>query len=141
MADLRSAERGWLHYDSLNLAGPTSPCRNEAELNGVDIGRMIPLSGGSASRGIWGSTAATPLTPRAIAKLGLSNRLVIHNRDSNSLKLRRFWIELELGDGRKCSSRVETPILCQPGRWLYAEGKGVKFGENITVEIVFDAGT
>ena len=138
IAALRSAKRGWLHYDSLNLAGPTSPYRNEAELNGVNLGRMIPSSGGRASRSIWGSTAATPLTPQAVAKLGPSNRLVIHNRDNNSFKMRRFWIELELADGRKCSSRIETPILCQPGRWLYAEGKGVKFGENMTVEIVFD---
>ena len=40
--------------------------------------------------------------------------------------------------GRKCSSKVATSVYTQPPNWAYAEGTGVPFGQDITVEIVFD---
>ena len=51
--------------------------------------------------------------------------------------MRRFWIELELADGRKCSSQISTATYTQPPEWTYAEGIGVPFGEEIQVDLWF----
>ena len=73
-----------------------------------------------------------------IARRGRVNRVVDHDLGNDSFKERGVWIELELADGRKCSSKVHTPVYTQPPSWLYAEGEGVPLGQNITVDIVFD---
>ena len=47
-------------------------------------------------------------------------------------------LELELADGRNCSSQVSTAVFTQPPNWLYAEGIGVPFTDNIAVDIWFE---
>jgi len=61
----------------------------------------------------------------------------LKNPQSDYFKVRRFWIELELADGRKCSSEVSSATYTQPPGWTYAEGIGVPFGEDITTDIWF----
>ena len=79
-----------------------------------------------------------PLPKPVIAKLDRANRFVHHNLGNDCFKECNLWIELELADGRRCSSKVATTVYTQPPSWLYAEGVGVPFGANITVDIVFD---
>jgi hypothetical protein len=62
---------------------------------------------------------------------------VLKNPQRDYFKVRRFWIELELADGRKCSSEVSSATYTQPPGWTYAEGIGVPFGEYITIDIWF----
>ena len=83
----------------------------------------------------WSSTP-----PQAIATLGGVNRFKILNPAGDSFKVRRFWIELELADGRKCSSKIHAPTYTQPANWLYAEGIGVPAGEEVEADIRFAAG-
>jgi hypothetical protein len=78
------------------------------------------------------------LPREVIQSLGATNRVAINNPGNDSFKVRHFWIELELADGRKCSSRVESTAYTQPANWLYGEGVGVKFGNPIESEILFD---
>ncbi len=51
----------------------------------------------------------------------------------------RFWIELELADGRKSSSNIATTVYTQPPEWLYAEGTGVPLDEDIEARIRFSS--
>lgn len=51
--------------------------------------------------------------------------------------MRRFWIELELADGRRCSSEVTAAVFSQPSDWLYAEGIRLPFDQPITLGIWF----
>ena len=136
--DLRAAKRGWLHYQSIGLDSSSDHYRSDGEVCGVKIGRVLSSKGSSETRGIWGTDAAMPLPPEVIAKLGPSCRFVLHNPNNDCFKVRGFWIELELADGRKCSSKIETTAYTQPGNWAYAEGVGVGFDANITVDIMFD---
>ena len=78
-----------------------------------------------------------PLTPEAIATLGFRNKFELRNPGRDYFKVRRFWIELELADGRKCSSQISTAAFTQPPGWPYAEGIGVPHGQNITQDIWF----
>jgi len=52
-----------------------------------------------------------------------------------------FWpnrvAELELADGRKCSSLLTPAVYTQPPGWKYAEGNGVPEGQDIKVGISF----
>jgi len=138
VADLRAAKRGWLHSDGLGLQNDATYV-SEAELNGVKLGKLPASVGGSETQGVWGEVGPVELPAQAIAALSSTNRLAIHNLGNDSFKLRRFWIELELADGRKCSSKIETTAYSQPGNWAYAEGVGVKFGEPIETDVVFEA--
>jgi hypothetical protein len=138
ITDLRAAKRGWLHFESIGLqhgGGYVS----HGQLNGVSIGEL-PGSRGSETKGIWSPAVSVPLPAEAIAKLGRENIFKIQNSSADSFKVRRFWIELELADGRKCSSKLHALTYTQPSGWLYAEGIGVPADENIEVDIRFATG-
>jgi hypothetical protein len=51
--------------------------------------------------------------------------------------VRRFWLELELPDGRKASTDIAAAAFTQPPGWPYAEGIGIPFDRNIEVELWF----
>jgi len=132
-ADLRGARSGWLRYDGKGLEGP-GKYTTFAFLNGVELGEMAPAHGGEA-QGQFTERVGVRLTPAATASLGVRNRLVVKNPNQDSFCLRRFWIELELRDGRRCSSDISAVTLSQPPGWPYGEGISVPFGEDIVVDI------
>ncbi|MBC7288759.1 MAG: hypothetical protein H5T86_12125, partial [Armatimonadetes bacterium] len=133
---LRTARRGWLHYDGMGLSGNIPPYQTYAELNGVPIGMLAP-AGGDEVHGKWAEDVRLELPREAIAALRPLNQLVIHNPQRDYFKVRRFWIELELQDGRKCSSYISDVTFTQPPEWPYAEGILVPFSRAITVYISF----
>ncbi|MCD6351396.1 MAG: hypothetical protein J7M26_04660, partial [Armatimonadetes bacterium] len=133
--DLRSAKRGWLHYEGCGLSGTGDAYGSFAVLNGVKLGNMAP-AGGDEVNGVW-AEAKVPLTPEAIGKLGLVNVFELDNPRHDCFKVRRFWIELELADGRKCSSDISVATYTQPPTWRYSEGILVPFGEDIRLRIWF----
>jgi len=136
IADLRRARAGWIHYDGMGLTpGPEYP--SFAVLNGIQLGSMAPAPG-RESDGVWDEQVRVPLTAECIQTLGARNVFTIKNLSADCFKVRRFWIELELADGRKCSSDISTATFTQPPTWKYAEGIGVPRGDNIEVEIWFD---
>ncbi|MFH1264578.1 MAG: hypothetical protein ABIK89_02540, partial [Planctomycetota bacterium] len=132
--NLRQATGGVLHYQGIGLQ-----CGGQyvshGRLNGIELGEL-PAAGGREGQGVW-SDAAMTLTAEAIASLGEWNPLEIENPGRDSFKIGRFWIELELADGRKASSQITTTIFTQPPEWPYAEGTLVPFDEPIRVEIRF----
>jgi hypothetical protein len=134
--DLHSAKSGWLHYDGMGLSGTGESYGSFAVLNGVELGYMAP-AGGNESQNVWAENVSVPLTPEAVRSLSFRNRFVLGNPRRDYFKVRRFWIELELADGRKCSSEISTATYTQPPDWPHAEGIGVPFGEGITVDIWF----
>lgn len=129
---LRAALRGRVQYEGIGLE-----CHGQyvsyGSLNGVSLG---PLSGagGSEGDGVW-ATASVALTPEAIAKLDFENTFTIDNRGGDNFKIGRIWIELEMPDGQKWSSKINTRVFTQPPEWRYAEGTGVPFSESITVPL------
>ena len=133
---LRSARQGWLHYDAMGLNGASSGYPSFAVLNDLLIGPMA-AGGGDEGKGLWAEGLTVPLTPEAIATLGLRNRFRLDNAGEDWFKVRRFWLELGLADGRRCSSEISAAVFTQPPTWPYAEGIGVPFGEDIAVDIWF----
>jgi hypothetical protein len=134
--DLRKARRGWLRYDGMGMEGGDSAHACEALVNGVNLGRVAG-AGGDEARGTWAEKVGVPLTPEAISKLRSCNQVVMKNPRQDYFKVRRFWIELELADGRRCSSKVATATFTQPPGWAYAEGLRVPFGEDIRMGVPF----
>ena len=132
--DLRAAKRAVLHYQGIGLQ-----CGGQyvshATLNRVPLG-SIPGAGGREGQGVW-SDAALELTAEAVAALDEWNHLKIENPGRDSFKIARFWIELELADGRKACSQVTTTVYTQPPEWPYAEGTLVPFDQPIELEIRF----
>jgi len=104
-------------------------------LNGVDLGRL-PSAGGDERKGIW-ADASLEIPAPAIAALRDRNRFTLRNPGRDFFKVRRFWIEIHLPDGRPCSSDVNTSTYTQPPDWTYAEGTPVPFDEPIALEIRF----
>jgi hypothetical protein len=98
---------------------------------------MTP-AGGDEAKGIWAADVTMPLTPQAISQLGRRNTLMVSNPNNDWFKIRRFWIELELADGRTISSDIATATFTQPPGWSYAEGILVPHGQNITVDLWID---
>lgn len=134
--ELRKAESGKLHYDGNGFSGGGEyGC--DAVLNGVNMGFMT-AAGGDEARGIWATDVTMPLTPEAIVKLGRRNTLAVSNPNKDWFKLRRFWIELELADGRKVSSSIAAATFTQPPSWPYAEGVLVPHGRDIAVDLWFE---
>jgi len=133
---LRGAKQGWLHYDGIGLSGGSGQYGSSAMVNGIEIGPMAP-AGGDEGKGVWAEKVSVPLTPAAMATLAFRNRFVLLNTGKDWFKVRRFWLELELADGRKCSSDISSSAFTQPPGWPHAEGVGVPFGEDITVDIWF----
>jgi hypothetical protein len=138
VADLRAAKRGWLRFEGIGLQHGGGYI-SHGQLNGVSLGEL-PATHGSETKGIWTPAVSVVLPPEAIAKLDKENVFKIKNPSVDSFKVRRFWIELELADGRKCSSKVHALAYTQPAGWLYGEGIGVPADEDITVDIRFPAG-
>ncbi|MGD9497930.1 MAG: hypothetical protein AB7Y46_16625, partial [Armatimonadota bacterium] len=134
---LRGARRAWLHYDGMGLSGTGDAYGSFAVLNDVELGNMAP-AGGSETAGVWAEDMTVELTPEAIRTLGFRNRFELRNPRRDYFKVRRFWLELELADGRTASSQIAAATFTQPPDWLYAEGIGVPFDENITVDLWFD---
>jgi len=132
---LREAKSGRLHFQGIGLQCGGQYI-SQAKLNGVSLGDL-PAAGGNESQGIW-SDAAVTLSPAAIATLAESNRFQIDNPGQDCFKVRRVWLELESADGRQCASKVTTACFTQPPDWLYQEGTGVPFSEEMTIEIRFD---
>ncbi|NOY79778.1 MAG: hypothetical protein GXP31_02110 [Kiritimatiellaeota bacterium] len=136
-ARLRAARSGRIHYDGIGLEGAGNQYETTAVLNGVVLGPMA-RAGGSEVGGKWAEDVTVALTPAAIRTLKRRNRFQIRNPGRDCFKVRRFWIELELADGRKCASRVSTAVFTQPGTWRYAEGIGVPADETLTISIWFE---
>ncbi|MCX7826163.1 MAG: hypothetical protein N2689_11485, partial [Verrucomicrobiae bacterium] len=135
VAELRAAKRGWLHFEGIGLQHGGSYV-SHGSLNGVPIGEL-PATHGNEAQGVWAPVVPIPLPPAAIATLDRTNLFKIHNPAGDSFKVRRFWIELELADGRKCSSKIHALTYTQPAGWLYAEGIGIAADEDIKVDIRF----
>ena len=134
--DLRGAKAGRLVYDGCGLEGTGAQYGSFAVLNSVELGNMTP-AGGDEGHGVWAEKVSVPLTPEAIKKLTYRNKFAIRNPGGDSYKVRRFYIELELADGRKATSDISTATYSQPGDWLYSEGIGVPFGTDVSVDIWF----
>ena len=132
--DMRGAKRGWLHYDGMGLSGAGKKYGSFAVLNGAELGYMTPAVG-DETRNIWAESVSVPLTPEAIRKLSFRNQFKLKNPRRDYFKVRRFWIELELADGRKCSSEISSATYTQPPGWRHAEGIGVPQGDDITVDV------
>jgi hypothetical protein len=133
--DLRVAKSGWLRYDGKGLEDP-GKWATFAALNGVALGEMAHAGGGE-ERGQFAERVGVRLTPEALRSLGLRNRFVVKNPNHDSFSLRRFWIDLELRDGRRCSSEISAATFSQPPGWPHAEGITVPFGEDLAAEIWF----
>jgi hypothetical protein len=132
---LRNAKQAWLRYDGQGLSG-TGKYATYAIVNDVKIGNMAP-AGGSERDNIWTESVRVPLTPEAIQTLRLRNVFSLSNPSEDCFKLRNFWLEVELADGRKVSTQISTDVYSQPGTWLYAEGIGVPQGRQITLNLWF----
>jgi hypothetical protein len=134
---LRGAVRGVLHYDGMGLEGDASDrYRTFAVLNGIEVGPMAAAQG-NAGAGQWAEDVTVPLTEAAIASLGMRNEFRLKNPAQDWFKVGRFWLELELADGRRCSTMVSTGVFTQPPNWPYAEGAGVPHGDDIRVDLWF----
>jgi hypothetical protein len=133
---MRRAKRGWLHYDGMGLSGTGEEYGSYAVLNNMELGHMMP-AGGDETQNVWAENVSVPLTPEAIKALSFRNQFILKNPRRDYFKVRRFWIELELEDGRKCSSQISMAAYTQPPGWRYAEGIGVPFRDDIAVDIWF----
>lgn len=135
--ELRRAKRGHLHFQGIGLQ-----CGGRyvslGKLNQVSLGKL-PETAGDERANTW-SDGVLALSPEAIAALAIENRFTLQNPGEDCFKVRRFWIELELADGRKCSSQIATAVYTQPPGWLYAEGCGIPFDQEIEVLVRFRVG-
>jgi hypothetical protein len=132
---LRRAKSAWLRYEGKGLAGPGTHA-TFAVLNGVKLGNMAP-AGGNEAEGVFSQPVRVPLSADAIRSLSRWSRLEIENPNQDCFSVRRFWIELELDDGRRCTSDITTATFSQPGTWSWAEGIPVPPSETLTVGIWF----
>lgn len=134
--DLRSARRGWLHYEGKGMDG--GQYAKEGILNGVWLG-MLPSASGSEGVGAFSEPVSMELPREAIESLGMRNRFVLKNPGRDYFSIRRLWLEIELADGRRCSSWIADVTFTQPPEWQYAEGIPVPFERDIEADIWFDA--
>ncbi|MBU0609215.1 MAG: hypothetical protein KKI08_15115, partial [Armatimonadetes bacterium] len=135
--DLRRATKGRLVYDGCGLSGTGSQYGTFAVVNGVNLGNMAP-AGGREVEGVWDERVSVPLTAEAIATLGRRNVFTLLNPGGDYFKVRRFWLEIELPNGRKASTDIAAAVFTQPPSWAHAEGIGVPFTKSIEVELWFD---
>lgn len=137
LAALRAAKSGRLHYEGKGLEG-AGAYRTVAVLNGIELGDMTPASG-SETESKFSPSVSVPLSLAALRSLDRRNVFVVKNPNRDCFSIRGFWIELELEDGRACSSDLTTATFTQPPEWKYAEGMGVPADQEISVEIWFVA--
>jgi hypothetical protein len=134
-ADLRAAKSGWLRYDGKGLEG-SGAYATQGFLNDVALGDLAPAHG-DETQGRFTENVGLRLTPEAIRSLGTRNRFVVKNPNRDYFSLRRFWIELELADGRDASSEISAVTFTQPPDWPHAQGIRVPFGTDIAVDVWF----
>ncbi|MDH7569851.1 MAG: hypothetical protein QHJ73_09730, partial [Armatimonadota bacterium] len=137
LEQIRRAPRAWLVYQSVGLEHH-DPYICTVTLNGVPVGDLLPGEGSDEVKGVWSREAALPLPPEAIAALRGVNRVAIANPGQDHFKVRGFRLDVEMADGRRTSSLVDTMAYTQPDSWLYAEGVGVPFGRAIEVVLPFE---
>ena len=101
-------------------------------LNGVKLGDT-PASGSDTE---W-RPAELPLSKTAIAALEKLNSVVIKNPRNDSMKVRSLCLRLELEDGRKASSWVDTGPYCSDCGWPYDEGECVPVGQDLPEMTLF----
>ncbi len=133
---LAAAKRGWLHYDGKGLSGTGDAWGSFVDLNGVPLGNLAPASGDEAL-GAFQEDVKVALTADALRTLGRRNVISVRNPKVDHFSIRRFWIELELADGRRCSSDVAAATWTQPPGWKHAEGILVPEKEEIGVTVWF----
>lgn len=133
---LKNAKKGWLCYDGIGLAGADSKYTSFAVLNGLELGNMTKANG-NAVKNIWTIDSKVELSKKAIRNLSFINTFTLKNPNRDYFKIANFHIELELADGRKCSSYISQQIFSQPQNWKYGEGNKIPFGENIETKIFF----
>jgi hypothetical protein len=132
---LRAARRGWLRYDGRGLEGP-GPYATEGVLNGVALGVLAPALADERP-GAFSRNVGVPLSGEVLRSLGRRNRFELKNPRRDCFTVGRFWLELELPDGRRCSSDLCPAVLTQPPEWPPGEGIGVPFGRDIAVDLWF----
>jgi hypothetical protein len=133
-AALRKAREGWLHYEGKGLSGG-GEYATYGILNTVSLGSMAPAAGDEA-RGKF-AEAKMPLPRQVIRTLGRRNTFVLQNPGKDFFSVRRFWLELVLSDGRRCSSEISTATFTTPPTWPHAEGILVPHPAEIEVTIWF----
>jgi hypothetical protein len=132
---LRRARRGWLHFEGRGVEGP-GPYVMYGRLNGLPIGEL-PGAYAREEKGAFGATRME-LPAAVLATLGRRNRLTVQNPNHDYFAMRRFWLEVELADGRRWASEISTATFTQPPGWPTAEGILVPFGDEIAVDIWFE---
>jgi hypothetical protein len=65
------------------------------------------------------------------------NHFALDNFGYDYFAVRRFWIELQLADGRTVSSQISTAAFTQPPTWPYGGGIKVPMNEKVQTDIVF----
>jgi len=135
--EIRNAKSGCLVYDGVAMSSDDPRYPTYGELNGIKFGIMTPARGDEVM-GAWDKGIRMPLTPEVIKSLGRRNVLTINNPGNDAFKLRRFYLELDLADGRKASSLISVTTYTQPSGWLYGEGVGIPEGKPIEIKIWFD---
>jgi hypothetical protein len=134
-AELRQAKSGRLHYEGKGLEGP-GPYATQATLNGIPLGD-VPAASGNEQEAQFSVSPGVPLPEAAIRSLGHRNELTLKNPNHDCFSVRNFWIDLQLADGRGCSSDLSTATYSQPLDWKFAQGIGVPADQDITLEIWF----
>jgi hypothetical protein len=129
---IRRARRGTLHFEAVGLDAQ-APYISYAQLNQVPLG-PLPGTGGDEVHGKW-APGALPLPAAALARLVEWNELAISNPGHDSFAIGRFWLELELADGRRGSSQITARRFKQPAEWPYGAGEAVPFDQQIQTTI------
>ncbi len=137
LEDLRNAKSGRLVYDGIGFDSSNPLYTSYAFINGINIGPM-KTSYGNEVTNEWGQGINIPLTPDAIKSLAKRNTFKLANMGNDYFKIRRFRLELDMPNGRKVTSFIAPAIYTQPPDWQYAEGTGVPFNKQITVDLWFD---
>ena len=135
--EIKNAKSGSLVYDGVAMSSDDPRYPTYGELNGIRFGIMTPARGDEVMGG-WEAGIRMPLTPEVIKTFGKRNLLTINNPGNDAFKLRRFYLELDLADGRKASSLISSTTYTQPSGWLYGEGVGIPEGKPIEIRIWFD---
>ena len=117
VADFKSARSAWLRME---VMGSIIGNAVNEEINGVRIGDLpaTPSYFSNIRNEHWSPIYIQfPLT--AIATLREDNSVVINNPSECVFKARKFWVELELVDGTRLSSRITSLVRKQPPEYFF----------------------